>query len=224
MQRNAQFRELVPSENGEGFSSQRGQYEADHMIEPLVLGLLRQEVAAEDHAQGRAVGEIEEGERRDRNVELYRIDRDLEIAAGNPTVHDRADHLDEGRMHGFNLGRMLQVPGLREILRIQERQEFRVAQEIVPGEVDQALDRLGRIEMFKVEPALLSANLLISAFENREVQTFLVADMVVQHALVGAGLGRNAVDAGAGKAVRGKLLLGGLENATPHTLGVTLPL
>ena len=44
---------------------------------------------------------------------------------------------------------------LRQIFGVQQRQEFRVAQEIVPGEIDQARDRLGRIEMFEIEAALL---------------------------------------------------------------------
>ena len=47
--------------------------------------------------------------------------------------------------------------------------------------------------------------------------------MIVQHALVGAGIRRDAVDARAGEAVRGKFLLGGLEDANPHPLGVALP-
>ena len=78
--------------------------------------------------------------------------------------------------------------------------------------------------MFEIEPALLGANLLIGAFQHREVEVFLVADVVIQHALVGAGIGRDAVDARAGKAMGGELLLGGLENAEPHALGVALPL
>ena len=78
--------------------------------------------------------------------------------------------------------------------------------------------------MFQIEPALLDAYLLVSAFEHREVEIVLLADVVIQHALVGAGLGRDPVDARAGKAMGGKFLLGGLENAKPHALGVALPL
>jgi hypothetical protein len=47
--------------------------------------------------------------------------------------------------------------------------------------------------------------------------------MVVQHALVGAGIGRDAIDARTGKTMGGELLLGGLENAKPHALWVALP-
>ena len=78
--------------------------------------------------------------------------------------------------------------------------------------------------MFEVEPALLGADLLVGAFEHLEIEVFLVADVVIQHALVGAGLGRDAVDARAGQAVGGEFLLRGLEDADPHALGVALPL
>ena len=77
--------------------------------------------------------------------------------------------------------------------------------------------------MLEIEPALLGADLFVGAFEHREVEIVLVADVIVQHALVGAGLGRDAVDARAGQAMGGEFLLGGLENADPHALGVALP-
>src|SRR5216684_2903356 len=78
--------------------------------------------------------------------------------------------------------------------------------------------------MFQIEPTLLDPYLLIGAFEHRKVEIVLLADVIIQHALVGAGLGRDPVDARPGEAVRGKFLLGGLENAKPHALGVALPL
>ena len=113
---------------------------------------------------------------------------------------------------------------LRQILGVQQRQEFRVAEEIVPGETDQPLDRFRRIEMFQIEPALLDADFLIGAFEHREIEVVLVADVIIEHALVGAGLGRDPVDARAGETMGGKFLLRGLENAKPHALGIALPL
>ena len=77
--------------------------------------------------------------------------------------------------------------------------------------------------MFEIEPALLHPDLLIGAFEHGEVEIILLADMIIQHALVGAGLGRDPVDPGAGEAMGGEFLLGGLENAQPHALGIALP-
>ncbi len=65
--------------------------------------------------------------------------------------------------------------------------------------------------------------LLIGAFEHREVENVFLADVIIQHALVGARLGRDPVNARAGEAVRGEFLLGGLKNAKPHALGIALP-
>jgi len=105
---------------------------------------------------------------------------------------------------------------LAQVFSVEQRQEFRIAEEVIPGEVDQPLDRLGRIEMFEVEPALLGADFFVGAFEHLEIEVLLVADVIIQHALVGAGAGRDPVDPRAGNAVRGEFLLRGLENADPH--------
>src|SRR5713101_6406084 len=78
--------------------------------------------------------------------------------------------------------------------------------------------------MFQIEPALLDPYLLVGAFQHRKVEIVLLADVIIQHALVGAGLGRDPVDARPGEAMRGKFLLRRLENATPHALGIALPL
>ena len=77
--------------------------------------------------------------------------------------------------------------------------------------------------MFEIELALLAADFFVGAFEHREIEVFLVADVVIEHALVGAGLLRDAVDPRAADAVGGEFLLGSLENAQPHALGVALP-
>ncbi|MEY9512225.1 hypothetical protein ABIF16_002956 [Bradyrhizobium elkanii] len=68
-----------------------------------------------------------------------------------------------------------------------------------------------------------AADLLIGAFQHLEIKILLVADVVVQHTLVGAGVGRDAVDPRAGEAMGGEFLLCGLENPQPHPLGVALP-
>src|SRR6185312_8101589 len=77
--------------------------------------------------------------------------------------------------------------------------------------------------MLERERPLLAADLLIGAFEHREIEVFLVTDVVIQHALVGAGLDCNAVDPRTGKAMGGKFLLRRLEDTKPHTLGIALP-
>src|SRR5262245_6495333 len=77
--------------------------------------------------------------------------------------------------------------------------------------------------MLEIELALLGADLFIGAFEDREIEVLLVADVIIQHALVGAGLQRDAINPRAADAVGGEFLLGRLEDAQPHALGVALP-
>src|SRR5258708_37882082 len=77
--------------------------------------------------------------------------------------------------------------------------------------------------MCEIESALFGPYLLVGVFQRREVKIVLLADVIVQHALVGAGVGRDPVDPRAGEAMGGKFLLRGLENAQPHPLGIALP-
>src|SRR3546814_13759181 len=88
---------------------------------------------------------------------------------------------------------------------------------------DLAGDRLGRRLGLEVEFALGFSNLRVGAFEDRQIEVLLVADMVVDHALVGASRLGDAVDAGAAEAVAGEFLGRGLEDAQPHPLRVALP-
>jgi len=67
----AQFGGLVLGEYRGRFAGQRSQHQRNHVFQPLVFCLLFQEVAAKDHAQGRAVRQIEEAQRRDRNVRSW---------------------------------------------------------------------------------------------------------------------------------------------------------
>ena len=110
-----------------------------------------------------------------------------------------------------------------KIFGVEQRQKFRIADEIIPGEDDQARDRFGGIEVFQIETSFLDPDFLIRTFKDREIQVFLVADVIIQHALVGAGLRRDAVDPRAGEAMRGEFLLRSLQNAQPHARGIALP-
>ena len=206
------------------FPRQRRQHQRHHVGEALVPGLLLQEVAAEDHAERGAVGEIEKAQRR-RSRCRAAPDRPRR---GNRRSRRRAVTTvriisTNGECIDLTLVERFRWRALREVFGVEQRQKFRIAEEVIPGEVDQPLDRLGRIEMLEIEPALLGTDLLIGAFEHREVEIVLVADVVIQHALVGAGIGRDAVDPRAGQAMGGEFLLGGLENADPHPLGIALP-
>ena len=69
----------------------------------------------------------------------------------------------------------------------------------ITGEV---IEKGPDVEMLEIEAALLHPDFLVGAFQHREIQVFLVADVVIQHALVGAGFRGNAIDPRAGEAMR----------------------
>src|SRR6478672_10374115 len=77
------------------FSGQRREHKRDHVRKPLVPRLLFQQVAAEDHAEGCTVGEVEKTKAGDGDVELHRIDGGAEVAAFDAAPYHGADHLDE---------------------------------------------------------------------------------------------------------------------------------
>src|SRR5271154_5103432 len=153
--RNWQLCRLFLPECRKRLPGQRRQHQRDHVIEALVPRLLAEEIAAENHAQGGAVRQIKETQRGDRNIKLYRVDCDDKVAARNASAHHGTDHFDERRVHRLDLGRTLEMARLGEVFGVEQRQKLGIPQEIIPGEVDQALDRVRRIEVFEIEGALL---------------------------------------------------------------------
>jgi len=72
--------------------------------------------------------------------------------------------------------------------------------------------------MLQIEPALLDSYLLIGAFEHREVEIVLLADVIIQHALVAPALTAiRSTRAPARPCARTPAC--GLEDAKPHALG-----
>src|SRR5690348_15492713 len=76
---------------------------------------------------------------------------------------------------------------------VEQREEFRILQKILPGKRQKPDNRLARAKLFEIELPLGGANVVVSTFKNGEVEGFLVADMVIDHALVCArGFGDTA--------------------------------
>src|SRR5436305_15216693 len=77
--------------------------------------------------------------------------------------------------------------------------------------------------MLKIEPALLPSYLFVGALEHGEIKIILLANVIIQHPLVGAGHRSNSVNASAGEPVCRKLLFGCVQDADPHAFGIALP-
>ncbi len=83
---------------------------------------------------------------------------------------------------------------------------------VVEGELDQPLQRLQRRQVLDVQLAFALPDGLVGVLERAEIEAFLVAEIVVDHALAGAGAGRDLVDPGARQAVQRELLRRDLDD------------
>ena len=91
---------------------------------------------------------------------------------------------------------------------------------MVEGEFDQALQRLQRRQVLNVQLAFSLPDRLVRIFERAEIETFLVAEIVVDHPLAGARAGRNLVDTGARQPVQGELFGSDLDDILPRSLRI----
>src|SRR6185436_10629485 len=96
-------------------------------------------------------------------------------------------------MHRRDLARASQMTRLVQVLAVQQRQELGMLQVVVPGERDQALHSLARVQVAQAQARFGAPDMLVARLENREKKRLLVAVVVVQHAFVGAGALGDAV-------------------------------
>ena len=83
---------------------------------------------------------------------------------------------------------------------------------VVEGDFDQSLHRLFGGQVVDVQSLLLFADPHIGFLHHRPIEPLLAAEMVIDHRLGGAGLGRDVVDPGALQALLGELLHGGEQD------------
>jgi len=93
---------------------------------------------------------------------------------------------------------------------------------VVEVELDQTLDRELGVEVRKIERTLAAAQPLVDPLQGREVEALLVAEVVIDHALVGAGSARDRVDAAAEQALGGEFVLRRHEDGFARAIRVTL--
>ena len=104
--------------------------------------------------------------------------------------------------------------GLVQIGTVEQAQECRVLQVVVPGQGDQFSDGDGGAILLQVERTFGVAFVAVIDLQHRAKQIVLVPKVVVQHALVDACQRRNAVHTRSVKAVLRKLGMGGRQDAS----------
>src|SRR5215216_4728102 len=91
---------------------------------------------------------------------------------------------------------------------------------IVECEFNQPPNRRCGRNTCKIKRALGPAKVLVHAFERGEIESRLAAEIMIDHALVGARAARNHIDAGAGQSIGGELHLRGREDCIPRAIGI----
>ena len=112
------------------------------------------------------------------------------------------------------------MPRLVQVFAVDQRQEFRVVEIVLPGEAHEARDRLCRGELVEHQPLLGPADIGPRLFENGREQAFLAPEVMIDHALVDLRPLGDGIDPGAREAAAGEFKLGGGEEPALQLLRV----
>src|SRR5579875_2721511 len=151
------------------------------------------------------IGEVEEAERRDGNVELGWIDPVAEHAGATPALEQVVDETEERRMQLAHTGRPTQVFRAVEVFPDEKRDKLGMFGAVADAEFDQPTHPFARRQSMDVELPFLAANVGIGLLENRKPKRFLVPEVMIKHALAHACPVGDLVDPGSGETLGGKL-------------------
>src|SRR5690606_6496864 len=180
----------------------------------------RDEIAPEDGRERVTVGEIEVPEARDGDVELHRIDAAAKNPLAYPALEQATDGLQKRRMQPLDEGGSLEVPALVPVVAVRQRDELGMGDLVLPGEADQAPQRVLGRPLVELEALLRLPHAGIGTLEHGQEERILAAEVVVEHAHVDAGLRGDAADARAAEPRGGELSRRGLEDLRPRALRV----
>src|SRR6185369_4155365 len=174
--------------------TQIAQHDFDHVGK--VGGSLpwRHQVAPEYRGKRVSVGKIEAAQAGDHDVEAHWIHIAPEYAGVRPALEQPADHLEQRRAQFRNRCRPGEVAALMQVLAVQEANEFRMGKLKAPRELDQPAHAIRRLRLIEFETLLGLAYDLVGAFEHRQEQVVLAAEVVIEHPHVDAGLRGDPVD------------------------------
>ena len=91
---------------------------------------------------------------------------------------------------------------------------------IVESELDQPLDRGRGGKMREVEGVFRAAQLLVDPFERGEIEPLLVAEVMIDHPLVGMRTPRDLIDPPARETLGGEFMLRGDKDCFARAVGI----
>ena len=199
-------RGLLPLDGGNGgvFFSAVGASEAEDDVADVVAPRLALAAASSGRSpstSNRCAGStIEEAERHDRQQDMLRTHVPAKQATGLPCLEQQRDRFHERKRGPLHFPRLRDVPAVQQILVHDHAHEVRMGFIVIPRMQHQLAHSFHWIVRGDERP-LLADHLGVDLLEHRLVQALLVAVVVVQHAVHGAGRTADALDAGAGEAV-----------------------
>ncbi len=163
-------------------------------------------VALKDGGERVPVRDVEHPQRRDRHVNIDGIDVHAEAAFALAARDHAPEPVDDGAIERAHGRRLLEMTALGLVLGHDEPHEALVIEVVVVGELDDAPDRLRRLQMVQVEEALGMADLGVHMFQHRQVQLLLAAEVVVDQRARRVRARGDGVHAGALEAARGEFV------------------
>ena len=109
---------------------------------------------------------------------------------------------------------------LVQVLAVDQRDEFRIFEIVSPGEADEALQRGDGVILLDLELGFGLADPCIGVLQRDAEEFFLVAEVMVEHALVGLGAGGNVVDPRTAQPLAGEFGLGRGEDPCPRRVRI----
>ena len=144
----------------------------------------------------------------------------LLAAAGQDLVQQRRGGLGQGAQRVQSTDVLAAV----NVLDRHQADKSLVVKVMIEGQLGEPAHGDGRIDVVDLQPLLGLADAAVGVLQNRHVQLFLAAEVVVDHPLRGAGALGDLVDPRAREPGLGEYLGGDGEQLGAGSLGVTLKL
>src|SRR5271166_3794858 len=112
------------------------------------------------------VGQVEEAESRNGNVELHRIDAPAEQLPLHPALQQFRNHADQRRVQLSDVLQLLEVRRVVQVLGCEQAEEFRMRDKVLPSEPHQSAHALDRVLINQAQFELGSPNCSIAFLQD----------------------------------------------------------
>ena len=177
----------------------------DHGAE-MVAVLRRGQVAAEQVVESVLVGDLEDAVRADHQMNVHRVDVGPELPGGTAPRQQRVQPGDHRRRQRPQRVDPADELASMDVLDRHQPDEVGVLPVMVVGQPGQLPEGVDRSQVIDGEVVLRLTDRGVGLLQNGEVELFLAAEVVVDHAFRGAGTLSDFIDSGAGVSVLGKHL------------------